>query len=92
MGWAHVQGYLAVTRVPTSTFVNFALDIVIAFVGLTVLLWFLITQLQHALSKSQDAVVELSEYKATLEDRVAEPLLGRLGDFPRGHHAGAGEG
>jgi rsbT co-antagonist protein RsbR len=67
-----VQGYLNVIRVPTSTFVNFALDIVIAFVGLTVLLWFLITQLQRALAKSQDSVAELSEYRATLEVRVAE--------------------
>lgn len=72
IGWAHVQGYLAVMRVPASTFVNFALDIIIAFVGLTVLLWFLITQLQRALTKSQVSVAELSEYKATLEDRVTE--------------------
>ncbi len=72
MGVAHVQGYLSIIRVPTSTFVNFAFDILIAFVGMAVLLWFLITQLQCALTQSQKSVAELSAYKASLEERVAE--------------------
>jgi anti-anti-sigma regulatory factor len=72
LGWLHVHGYLTARYQSEAAFMNWAMDVTVAFIGLGILIWFFTNQFQQTLGRAHAATAELAAHKLTLEDQVAQ--------------------
>jgi len=71
LGLAHTQGMLQADTRPENALIEWVLDVALTMVALAFLLWFMISQYQHTLTRSRSYAVELETVKASLEEQVA---------------------
>jgi rsbT co-antagonist protein RsbR len=70
LGWAYEQGYLPPIAPRKNIFMEWAIDATVTVVCLALLLWFLIRQFQHALTRAQTYATELETVRDSLEEQV----------------------
>jgi anti-anti-sigma regulatory factor len=75
LGWLHVHGYLTARFQSETAFMNWGMDVTVAFTGSGILIWFLISQFQRAAAQARTSVAALTAYKVSLEDEVTQRTI-----------------
>ncbi len=72
LGWLHLQGYITAYYQADFPWIDWSMDVTVAFIGLGILIWFLTDQFQRAVGRAQAVASELTAHKLTLEDQIAQ--------------------